>query len=298
MNLRHVDFNLLKAFDVLMDERNVTRAADRLAVSQPAVSGMLTRLRDCFDDPLFIRAQHGIIPTPRAESLAAPVKRVLADIRDIMTPEAFVPAEAKLTLKVAATDYAMRNVLTPLIKKLQALAPGIRVSVTQIEDTLVGRQLERGEIDLALMSESNAPEGCLVQSLFEEHYAFAMRTDHSSSVDLPLSLDQFCQLNHALVSYYGGAFMGDTDRALAKLGRSRHVAVSVPSFMVLNDLLLSTDLIAVAPSRTFDDMQGLTVSMPPLDIPGFTKVAVWHERTNHDPAQIWLRALLTHDCFG
>src|SRR5690606_13175067 len=127
VDLRTLDLNLLKALDALLDERSVTRAAARLALTQPAVSGMLNRLRDAFDDPLFIRAPHGIVPTLRAEALAAPVKRILADIDVLLQPVTFEPGTANLTFTLAATDYALRAVIVPFIAALKVQAPAIRV---------------------------------------------------------------------------------------------------------------------------------------------------------------------------
>ncbi len=159
-SLRHLDLNLLKAFDVLMDERSVTRAADRLAVSQPAVSGMMNSLRENFNDPLFIRARRGIVPTPRAEALAGSVKRLLADAEAMLSPGEFDPATAEMILTVAGTDYSMRNILVPLLSVLRQEAPGIQLRMLPIDDTLIETQLERGDIDIALMTEVTAPASC------------------------------------------------------------------------------------------------------------------------------------------
>ncbi|WP_300428249.1 LysR family transcriptional regulator [uncultured Thalassolituus sp.] len=293
-SLRHLDLNLLKAFDVLMDERSVTRAADRLAVSQPAVSGMMNRLRENFNDPLFIRARRGIVPTPRAEALAGSVKRLLADAEAMLSPGEFDPATAEMILTVAGTDYSMRNILVPLLSVLRQEAPGIQLRMLPIDDTLIETQLERGDIDIALMTEVTAPASCHARALFAEHYLCAMRKGHPLEQALPLSLDAFCAAPQALMSYVDGALSGDTDNALKKLGRSRHVAVSVPNFLVLCEVLHHSDLIAVAPSRIFRNSSGITVSAPPLEIPGFTKTMVWHPRTAHDPAHVWIRERLAN----
>jgi DNA-binding transcriptional LysR family regulator len=159
-SLRHLDLNLLKAFDVLMDERSVTHAADRLAVSQPAVSGMMNRLRENFNDPLFICARRGIVPTPRAEALSGSVKRLLADAEAMLSPGEFDPATAEMILTVAGTDYSMRNILVPLLSVLRQEAPGIQLRMLPIDDTLIETQLERGDIDIALMTEVTAPASC------------------------------------------------------------------------------------------------------------------------------------------
>ena len=145
-DLRTLDLNLLKTLDALLDERSVTRAAARLALTQPAVSGMLNRLRDYFDDPLFIRAPHGIVPTTRAEELAAPVKRILADIDLLLQPVAFDPLQATLTFTLAATDYALRAIAVPFIAALKVRAPAIRVRVIPVDSERMMNSLNAGTL--------------------------------------------------------------------------------------------------------------------------------------------------------
>lgn len=291
-DIRALDLNLLKALEALLSERNVTRAAARLALTQPAVSGMLTRLRESFGDPLFVRAQRGVVPTARALELAGPVRRVLAEVEAMLQPAAFDPATSTLTLGIAATDYALRAVVVPFMAALRQRAPGMRVAARSIDDARVQAQLERGDIDLALMTPASAPAELHARRLFDERYVCALRTDHPDASGGSLSLERFCALEHALVSYVGGGFKGVTDEALARLGRQRRVAVSVSSFLALPDVLLATDLVAVVPRRLVLGAAGLALLEPPIDIPGFTKVAVWHERTHRDLGQQWARGVL------
>lgn len=295
-DIRTLDLNLLKTLDALLDERNVTRAAARLSLTQPAVSGMLTRLRENFDDPLFVRTQRGIVPTLRALELAGPVKRVLAEIGALLQPQAFEPASADFTLSIAGTDYALRSVIVPFLTALRQRAPGIRLAVRPIEGAQIQTQLERGELDLALMTPESTPQHLHTQRLFDEHYVCALREDHPDAARGRMTLERFCSLDHALVSWSGGLFTGVTDAALARLGKQRRVALSVASFLVLPEILRASDLLAVVPRRLIRDGEGLTLLAPPLDIPGFTKVAVWHARTDRDPAHRWVRELLFETC--
>src|SRR5262245_52770636 len=133
-DIRSLDLNLLKALDALLDECNVTRAAARLALTQPAVSGMLTRLRERFGDPLFVRSQRGIIPTPRALGLAGPVKRLIGDVEALLRPAAFDPATARMTVSLAATDYALKALVVPFLARLRERAPGVKVSVRPVDN--------------------------------------------------------------------------------------------------------------------------------------------------------------------
>jgi DNA-binding transcriptional LysR family regulator len=295
-NLRTIDLNLLKVFDALIDEGSVTRAAARLSLTQPAVSGSLTRLREGFNDPLFVRTRRGIVPTTHALALAAQVKRVLSDVECMLQPASFDPKLATLTITIAASDYAQRAVLVPFLAVLRERAPGIRVSVLPANPELVQTQLERGELDLALMTPETTAPDLHSQVLFDEHYVCAMREGHPYASPKRLSLARFCALDHAIVSYSGGGFRGAADEALARVGRSRRVSLSVPCFLVLPEILRTSDLIAVAPSRLIAGSPGLVAMAPPVDVTGFTKVVTWHDRTHNDPAHAWVRAVLLETC--
>jgi DNA-binding transcriptional LysR family regulator len=291
-DIKNLDLNLLRTLDALLDERSVTRAAERLGFTQPAVSGMLTRLRESFDDPLFIRTQRGIVPTLRASELAGPVKQILSDVETLLQPAVFDPLNARFTLSLAATDYALQTVVLPFLSLLRQRAPGIRVAIRPVEDDRVQSQFERGFLDLALMTPEAALPDLHARRLFDETYVCALREGHPDAQGTGLSLDRFCALDHALVSFAGERFRGVTDDALAKQGRERHVALSMTSFLALAGLLRTTELLAVLPRRLVENMSGLAALAPPLEIPGFTKLAVWHERTHRDPGHRWVRALL------
>lgn len=296
-NIRTIDLNLLKVFDALLDEGSVTRAAARLSLTQPAVSGSLTRLREGFNDPLFVRTRRGIVPTTHALSLGAQVKRVLCEVEAMLQPASFDPLQSDLTVNIAATDYAQRAVLVPFLAVLRERAPRMRVAVLPAHPDEVQTQLERGELALALMvPESISPELLHSHVLFEEHYVCTMREGHPEAGAKRLSLAKFCALDHAIISYSGSPFRGATDEALARVGRTRRVSVSVPCFLVLPEILRASDLIAVAPSRLVAGSAGLVALAPPVDIPGFTKIVAWHERTHNDPAHAWVRALLIETC--
>jgi DNA-binding transcriptional LysR family regulator len=296
IDISGVDLNLLKALDALLDERSVTRAAGRLGLTQPAVSAMLVRLRESFGDPLFVRTQRGVAPTPRALELAAPVKDVLRQIETLLQPAAFEAAGAEFTLSLAATDYALRAIVTPFLRLLRARAPRVRVAVLPIDDQRLSSQLERGDLHLALTTADTTPGDLHARRLFDERYVCVLRQGHPDAAAGLMTLERFCALDHALVSYAGGAFRGVTDEALARQGRQRRVALSVASFLILPEVLRASDLIAVAPRRLVAGETGLMLFDPPLEIPGFTKMAAWHERTHRDPAHRWARALLFEAC--
>lgn len=295
-DIRTLDLNLLRALDALLDERSVTRAADRLALTQPAVSGMLTRLRESFGDPLFLRSQRGVVPTLRALELAGPVKRILDEIDGLLQPPRFDPATAQFTLSVAATDYALQAIMVPFLRRLRQEAPNLKVAVRPIEAKRMQSALEQGELDLVLITPEHAAPDLHTRHLFREHYVCALREGHPDATPDRMTLDRFCALDHALVSYTGGGFSGVTDAELAKLGRSRRVVLSITSFLVLLDILRQTDLITVVPAKLLNEAEGVRLLAPPLAIPGFDKLAAWHDRTHRDAGHRWVRALLFETC--
>jgi len=289
-DIRGLDLNLLKALDALLDEGSVTRAAERLSLTQPAVSGMLTRLRDYFGDPLFIRSSYGMIPTLRAKELAIPVKQILTDIAILLKPVEFDPVTAELTYTILATDYALKAVVVPLMAALKQRAPLIRIAVRPVDSGRMYQQLARGEVDLALVTPQTTPDDLHGRALYEEEYICVAHSHHPLAAASEITLTQFCEQEHILVSTEG-RFMAVTDEALAELGLSRRVGMSVNSFLVIPDILRLTDMIAVVPSRMVLADSGLSILPLPLKIPGFVKSMAWHERTHRDPAHQWMRAL-------
>jgi len=289
-DIRALDLNLLKALDALLDEGSVTRAAQRLSLTQPAVSGMLTRLRDYFGDPLFVRTSHGMVPTLRASELSVPVKQILTDIAILLKPMQFDPMTAELTYTLVATDYALKAVVVPLIAALKQHAPRIRIAVRSVDSERMYQQLSRGEVDLALVTPQTTPDDLHGRALYQEEYVCVARSHHPLAAASEMTLEQFCEQEHILVSTEG-RFMGVTDEALAELSLTRRVGVSVNSFLVIPDILRSTDMIAVVPGRMVPVDSDLAIIPLPLNVPGFTKSMAWHERTHRDPAHQWIRAL-------
>jgi DNA-binding transcriptional LysR family regulator len=291
-DIRRIDLNLLIALDVLLDERSVTRAAEHLALTQPTVSGMLRRLRQLLGDPLFVRTPRGILPTPRAEALAGPLKRLLADAEALVAAERFDPANAERTFTISTTDYMQYAVVMPFVGALRRAAPGIRLAIRPLAIADLAGQLMRGETDLAITIPEFAAPDLVSRPLYRERYVAAVRKKH------PLarargSLEEFCRFDHILVSPTGGGFKGPVDDALATLGKRRNVTISVPSFLLVPPLLRTCDLIAVLPERLLHGRErGLRMFVPPLEVPGFDVIAVWHTRMQKDAAHRWLRELL------
>lgn len=293
VNIRNIDLNLLTVLDVLLAERNVSRAAERLNLSQPAVSGALKRLRGSFKDPLFVRAQQGMRPTPFALGLIAPLKSVLQDIDTIFATTEFDADTADITFAVAATDYAQTTFLAPLMSSVNRFAPNIRFSVVSTDGRRLPEQLDRQEIDFAVTVPEMAPRGAPYAELFEDRYVCAIDANHPLA-GKRLKLDQFCKLDHVLVTPSSDGFFGPTDEALAKLGRERRVAVTIPNFLSLPSILRNSDFIAVAPERVLLPFaEELAIFPAPLSLSPVKMIGVWHELSDRSPAHVWLRGRMT-----
>ena len=278
------------ALDVLLAERNVTRAAQRLSLSQPALSAKLNRLRDIFADPLFLPAQRGMVPTQRALELRDPLHNALEALRQVVVEGVpFDSSTAKATVAISATDYVQYSVLMPLSRALRKEAPGIKVAWRALDLPALSVQMERGEVDLALMTPQSAPESARTINLYRERYVVIVRKNHPRVRGI-IDVDLFCDLEHVVVSPQGGGFRGPTDVVLEAAKRTRRIVLSAPGFLVVPEIVAQSDMIAVVPERIARDFADrLQVLEPPVAIPGFDIAMVWHDRTTTHPTQRWLR---------
>jgi DNA-binding transcriptional LysR family regulator len=289
VDFSRLDLNLLVTLDVLLGEHHVSRAAELLHLSQPAVSVQLAKLREIFGDPLLLPGPRGMRPTARADALREPLREALGTLRRaVAEPAAFDPARAVHTWRIAAFDYSESVMLLPALAGLRAAAPGIRLAVLQAPPGQIGRLAERGDVDLALHTHHDAPERLHRRTLFTDRYVLTGRTGHPRLKRRP-TLAQFCELEQAIVSPDGGGFSGPTDEALAARGLRRRVVLSVPHFLFLGAVLASTDLVAMLPERIARSQPGLRRVDAPLEVPGFEMTMLWPERLHRDPAHRWLR---------
>lgn len=293
-DITRLDTKLLLAFDALMEERSVTRAAQRLGMTQQGLSGVLRRMRDLFGDPLFVRGSRGVWPTPRAEALAPRIKSALLGLESVLESQEFDPALTDGTIYFASSDYGMSTVVSPLFQQFRSLAPKVQLAILPINTSTLSEQMRDGRVDLALTDPEIAPQNMFTRSLFEDRYLCAVRADHPLAAT-KVDIDAFCNCEHLLVSPFKSDFHGSTDLALAKIDRSRRVGLTIPSFSVAGEILERTDLLAVLPERILRNMnQRLHVFPPPLEIKDAEIVAVWPGRVHEDPLHSWFRQL----CYG
>lgn len=298
MDIKNADLNLLRAFDALISERNVSRAAEKLFLSQPATSALLARLRDVLQDPLLVRSGRGMVPTERALALAEPVQKVLADIRDILQPQAaFDCATSTRSFTIAATEYVMQSLLPALPQVLAHAAPGIRVALVAPNHETMTRQMEAGTLDVAIVNQSLVPLQLRSCPFLADDFCVIARHKHPQ-IKQRLSLDAFCRVPHVVVSPRVGSFTAQTDAALQDLGRQRFVQLSVPYFTMAAAIVAQSDMIAVFPRRLAATLDAkVQVLKTPLAVPSFKLKLCWHERAQRDPAHQWLRGVLLQ-CLG
>jgi len=255
---------------------------------------MLVRLRDLFGDPLFVRTQRGVLPTPRAEALASPLKQFLADGRRLIGQDVFDPATAELTFAISTNDYMQHALVVPFIEVLRGEAAKIRLAIKPPIIAGLADALARGDVDLAVTIPEFVMSDLPSRLLYREHYVAAVRLEHPLAKSRTISLESFCSYDHVLVSPTGGSFEGPADEELARIQRRRTVRYSVPSFLLLPELLQIDDLIALVPSRLLLGYgERLALLRSPINVPGFDVIAVWHPRVEKDIAHRWLRMRLS-----
>lgn len=287
-NIRQTDLNLLIALNVLLEERNVTRTADRLGLTQSAASRMLGRLRATFDDPLFVRTSRGLTPTKRALDIAGPLREYLSGLEKLLVErEAFDPMTAQRRFRIAAIDYVQATLLAPLVAKVQRQAPLIDFEIRQPSSDSE-RDLDAGVLDLLLMPQQPSAPGVIWTALYRDGYTCVVWSRHPSH---RLTLPAFATMEHVLVAPRERAG-GIVDSVLEKNGLSRRVAVQAPTFLIVPYLLIGTTRIATVPERMAGElvrMHPLKILKPPVEIPGFTMCQGWHEIHRNDPGHRWLR---------
>ncbi|WP_371767675.1 LysR family transcriptional regulator [Massilia sp.] len=293
MDIKRIDFNLLVTLDALLAERSVSRAAQRLNLSQPALSAQLARLREMLGDPLFVPSHRGMTPTPLALGLQAPLAAALAQLRDVVTSaRAFDPARDEFTLHVACSDYVQAALLLDFTLALRRDAPGLRIALRPADSTRLEAQMEKGDVDLAVLTPEGIAESLRSRPLFEERYVFIARRGHPA-LRRPLDTRRFCELEHVMVSPRGGSFTTPVDEVLDAQGLRRRVVVSASTFHSVLDLVERSDLVALVPARMVEGRNvRVRVLAPPLPVPGFAIHMAWHDRNHRDAVQRWVRERL------
>lgn len=296
MNPNRLDLNLLRVFGAILETRSVTIAASALGLTQSAVSNQLAKLRDAFDDPLFVRTSEGMAPTPRALAIADPIRKSLVAIRFCIEEQlGFDPAASDRTFRIFMSDVGQMVFLPRLLERLSKVAPLVNIDTVQVPASRMrDMALESGEVDLAMGYFENFDGAYRQQMLFEERYVGMVRRSHPRIRDA-LTLDLFLATPQLVYQPRGGGHgqqESAVDRAFAEAGVPRRVAVRAAHAMGVTYILSTTDLLVVVPSRlaaACRELADVSVLDLPVEIPKFQVRQHWHERFQQDPGNRWLR---------
>lgn len=299
VNLSSFDLNLLRVLDALLREHSVTRAAQRVGLSQPAMSAALSRLRDALGDPILIRHGQRLEPTDFARSLALPLHDALDHLQSLLAgPQAFDAGTADVTFRLTGSDFFAALLMPPLARHLSVTAPGVRVQLVDLVPENYVETLERYEVDIALIPGTDFPDWTEHRPVLLSDFvtiaaqgnARLARAGIVAGMTIPLDL--YCDLGHVVFSPEG-KLRALGDAALSRIGRSRRVVMTLPAFAGVCLVVAQTDHVALVPRQLAESLAptlGLTIYSQPLVIPRATISMVWHRRSGQNPAQIWLRA--------
>ena len=291
--LRNLDLKLLQLFEHVYRQRNLSKVAEQMDLTQPAVSLALGRLRQHFADPLFVRAGGTMEPTPVAEQLHELAANSVAQLEALLAFQpSFDPGKDSRTFRIAMTDVGQTVILPRLLNTLAEIGPNIKVDVSQVTPDTADH-LQQGLLDLALGFLPDLDGRFVQQAIFLETFSCLVRRGHPR-IGAALSVRQFRDGQHVIVDTLGtGHFV--IERDLARKGLVRHVGLRVPHFIGLPAIVGSTDLIATLPSRAahiLSQGSNARVVALPVEIPGYQVRQQWHERVQRDPGHVWLRHLM------
>jgi DNA-binding transcriptional LysR family regulator len=301
-NFRTLDLNLLRVFDQVMAERNLTRAAKNLAMTQPAVSNALNRLRDSLGDKLVVRSGYGVEPTPRAVALWPAIADALRQMEASLTPGDFVASEAVNTFVMAMADATAAELIPGLVEIIERDAPGVSLRVLPLTTRDPRPLLDEGRIDLAVgffpavladLTAQAQQAGVAPfdhQRLYDGEYVCVMRRGHPLAKG-PLTIKRYCDAHHMLVSFSGRPF-GFVDESLASLGRKRRIVLTVNQFFTAGRVVSGSDLLTVLP-RHFVKVTGIADELVlrdlPFEVPPVHVDSLWHRRQGQRSDHAWLR---------
>jgi DNA-binding transcriptional LysR family regulator len=292
MDINRADLSLLVSLDILLEEKNVTRAAKRLNISQPALSTQLSRLRKLFDDPLLVPSDsgRGMVATERALDIQERLRNSIDSLRHAVSHQnTFDPQVSKRKFVIAANDSVFTIlVLTVMTQLLSHQNPELKMSVVSVLEHDLNERMARGEIDLYIGDMNKMPESLKMRYLMKDRFMMAQRKDHPRGQSAP-SLREYCQLSHVIVSAKA-ELLTPIDHILAASSVKRNITISVPSYNQVALVLSNSDCVATLPSQLLKRYEHLLdLIQVPFEIPSFELAMAWHPRSHEDEANQWLR---------
>jgi DNA-binding transcriptional LysR family regulator len=293
VRLGAIDLNLLVVFDAVMQERNVTRAGQRLGLSQPAMSHALTRLRYMLKDDLFVRSPKGMLPTPRAEELALPVRTALDALQHSLEPPQFVPAKSTRSFRIAVDNYAAIVLVGPLVGRITKKVPDVTLEFRPSGTLDILDLLDRDELDLAIGSFALQGERFSRSSLLHDDFVVVLRKGHPAGDSTELSMEKFAALPHLDIS--SGSYPTDfIDQALARRRLRRRIQLRAP-FLSAVRILVASDMAVILRRRVAEELiryRPLVIRAMPLASPMVETSMIWARRVDNQPAHVWLREMV------
>ena len=287
MQLNKVDLNLFVVFDAIYTTGNLTRAGELLHVTQPAVSNALSRLRDLFQDPLFVRTGQSMTPTPIAQNIIGPAREALRLLQQsLRDSDLFDPLTADKTYNLCMLDLLEASIIPRLLARMASRAPNIHLYNRQVRQQDIANAMARGHLDFYGDASTFSDPHLCKQRIAQDRFVCVARRDHPL-IDDSLTLETFLKLGHIQVDERGEG-SSHVDAALEKLGLQRKVMMSGHHFMTVPSVLVKTKLVVCIPfhfARHFD----LAIYELPFEIPPLEYFLYWHKRADQDPANIWLR---------
>ena len=295
MNLNKVDLNLFIVFDAIYTEANLTRAGQIVGITQPAVSNALSRLRETFNDPLFVRTAQGMVPTPMAQNIIGPVRNALQLLRvSVQESRIFNPLQANKTFRISMTDLIEAVILPPLFQRLRRQAPAVQIESFLAKRRETTKELAAGRIDFAVDAPLNTDPQVRHVKLLEDRYVCAMRKGHPLAKD-KISLDDYLSLTHIHISSRRSG-LGLVDLALGKMGIQRKIALRSQHYLMASQVMQQTDMAMTVPESFAHRHDLHAVDLPVNDVPAQETHLYWHESTDQDPANRWMREQLIELC--
>lgn len=290
--LTGLNLNLLVALDALLSERNVTRAARRVGITQPAMSQTLSRLRELFSDPLLVRRGRGMVLTPRAEAMLVPLSDALLSVeRAVQLGMGFDAATSTRIFSLAIPDLSATVMLGPLLRLIGEEAPGVRVQVEPLSISRLSDKLASGAIDLVLAVHLGSSEGLRRETLLTDDYVCLVRRGHSLARRKRVRIEDYAAHGH--LAYTPVGFVPPPiSEAVPGFASTSGIRASVPYLLALPEVVRSTDLVATVPRRLLSapvDFDGVVTLEAPRELPAVVDSLWWHPRFDSDPAHQWLR---------
>lgn len=291
MNLNKTDLNLFIAFDVIYREKNLTKAGEVLGITQPAVSNSLSRLREIFDDELFIRTSKGMVPTAVSQNIIDDVRSALTLFSStISDSETFEPKSASTTFKISAGDLSEFRLLPSLISSLSKLAPEIDIESYLTPRKNTPRELAAGNLDFSIDPPIHSDTSLRHKEIFKDNYVLIVRKNHPITKKKKLTMADYLELSHIHISN-SRTGLGHVDMALYRLGELRRIALRAQHFLVAPFVISQSDL-ALTSTKSFLVSKDLTSIKLPFTVDPVELHLYWHETKHNDPGNIWMRDLI------